>query len=59
MDENKKFIIAVKDEVAEELIKLGYQLFTKTGHTYFFVNAANKNSEVKLHDVVFTDKVFL
>ncbi len=59
MDNNKKFIIAVKDEVAEELINLGYQLFTKSGNTYFFVNAPNKNSDVKLHDVVFTDKVFM
>lgn len=59
MDENKKFIIVVKNEVAEELIRLGYQLFTKHGNTFFFVNAPNKNSDVKLHDVVYTDTVFL
>ena len=59
MDKNKKFIIAVRDEVAEELIKLGYQLFTKHGNTFFFVNAPNKNSDVELHDIVYTDSVFL
>ena len=59
MDKNKKFIVVVRDEVAEDLIKLGYQLFTKHGNTYFFVNAPDKHSDKKLHDVVYTDTVFL
>jgi hypothetical protein len=59
MDEKKKFIVVVRDEVAEELIKLGYQLFSKNGNTFFFVNAPNKHSDVKLHDVVYTDTIFL
>lgn len=59
MKNNEKFIVVVKDEVAEELTKLGYQLFAKHGKTYFFVNAPNKHSDGKLHDVVYTDTVFL